>query len=258
MNNNPNKIIVGVIQLNIEWENLEANFNLVKYYIEKYHTKNIDLFVLPEMFLTGFTFNKEVALDYDSIFFNELLNLTYKFKISLMGSLLFEEDNKLYNRLFYLSNGKVIDYYDKKHLFTLSEENKFLTPGSEQKIFLLDSFKIFPIICYDLRFPIWCRNKNYRYDILVVSANWPEARIDAWDKLLVARAIENQCYVLASNRTGFDKNGNYYNGHSCIIDFNGNIINSLLNKEGIAIEELNFSKLFDFRKKYPFVIDDTE
>ncbi|MCX7954345.1 MAG: nitrilase family protein [Bacteroidales bacterium] len=252
-----NKLKVGVLQYNIEWEEPIKNLILINEYLKKY-SKKIDILILPEMFLTGFTNNLNCALTQESEVFKKIIELSEKYQIAIAGSLLYKENNCYYNRFFYFHNGNIIGHYDKKHLFSYTNEHQYLTPGKETKVFLLNNYKIFPIICYDLRFPIWCRNKNYKYDILIVCANWPASRIVAWNKLLVARAIENQSYVIGANRIGFDGNKIYYNGYSSIIDFEGNVLNSSHDKEQLLLEELDLEKLNAFRKQFPFIYDDND
>lgn len=252
-----NKLKVGILQFNIEWEEPIKNLILINDYLKKYYNK-IDILVLPEMFLTGFTNNISYALSRESEVFKKIIELSERYKIAIVGSIMFKENENYYNRLFYFEKGNIIGYYDKKHLFKYTGEHKYLKAGRESKVFQIKDFKFYPIICYDLRFPIWCRNKNYKYDILLVCANWPAERINAWNKLLVARAIENQCYVIAANRIGFDGNNIYYNGYSSIIDYEGNVLNNSHDKEQLLIEELNLEKLIAFRNKYPFLNDDDD
>lgn len=144
--------------------------------------------------------------------------------------------------------------YDKKHLFSYGNEHLHYTPGSQKVVLDIKGWKIMPIICYDLRFPAWCRNTT-DYDLLMVVVNWPTPRIHHWDALLKARAIENQCFVAAVNRTGKDGNGLQYNGHSCVIDMNGKAVLDPGEEEGLTNIVLDKQELIAYREQYRFLQD---
>ncbi len=166
-----------------------------------------------------------------------------------------KEDKKVYNRLIWISKKGEISIYDKRHLFSLINENQFLSKGSDRLIIEIDGWKICPLICYDLRFPIFSRN-NVDYDILIYLANWPVNRVDAWDTLLKARAIENQCFSIGVNRVGEDGNGVPFNGSSKIFDaFGKELFATHLDKEEVLKFEISMDELKLKRRKMNFLQD---
>jgi predicted amidohydrolase len=170
---------------------------------------------------------------------------------AICGSYIARENGMCYNRFIFASPGEIPVKYDKRHLFSIAGENEKFTSGSSRTLINYGGMKIFPSICYDLRFPVWLRNRN-DYDLMICVANWPESRSEVWNTLLKARAIENQCYVAGANRIGTDENGNSYSGDSCIIDPKGNIIAFVPeNQEGIASAEISLAFLSEFREKFP-------
>jgi predicted amidohydrolase len=175
----------------------------------------------------------------------------------LCGSYIVKENGKFFNRFVFVSPEKKSCHYDKRHLFSMGGENEIFSAGNKRLIFNFRGMKISPYICYDLRFPVWSRNTE-GFDLLIYSANWPVSRQNVWNTLLHARAIENQCYVAGSNRTGTDGAGIKYSGESMIINPRGEIIVSAGNKENISISsELSLTELSDFRRKFP-VADDAD
>lgn len=183
-----------------------------------------DLVILPEMFARGFTFDKRFAETMDGMSVKFMQNFAGKHHLAVEGSLFIEEDGHFFNRHFFVTENSM-RYYDKKHLFCISQEPNVLSAGSEKVIVEYKSWKIRLITCYDLRFPLWCRNKvaesGFDYDLLVCVASWQDARIGAWDVLLQARAIENQCYAIGVNRSGKNNGNLNYEGHSAAVDFKG-------------------------------------
>lgn len=245
---------IALIQSPLVWENPSLN----RIYFEekiKSISESIDLIVLPEMFSTGFTMNpKEVfeTMDGETI---QWLQSTAKAKNSaITGSLIIKEDNNFYNRLIFVFPSGDIKHYDKRHLFTLAGEEKVYTAGKERLIIEYLGWKICPLICYDLRFPVFSRNTE-NYDLLIYLANWPKPRINAWDALLKARAIENISYTIGVNRVGIDNNKLEYNGHSQIIDFSGNYLLEPQENDGIYYTKLHKNDLLDFREKFGFLND---
>jgi predicted amidohydrolase len=172
----------------------------------------------------------------------------------IAGSLSIKNHNAHYNRFFCFTPSGNFHHYDKKHLFSYGKEEQHYTAGDKRMTFEIRDWKIMPIVCYDLRFPAWCRN-TVDYDILLVVANWPQARIHHWDALLRARAIENQCYVIAVNRTGTDGNNLVYNGHSAVYDMNGMQLLDMESAEDMGQVELHKDELQDFRQRYRFLQD---
>ncbi|MCF6223544.1 MAG: amidohydrolase [Flavobacteriaceae bacterium] len=208
---------ISLIQADLVWENPDLNRKNLENKIDKL-SKDIDLIILPEMFTTGFTMNAEcVAETMQGLSVNWMLQKAKEKEALLMGSIIIKEQNNFYNRFIIAFPSGELKYYNKKHLFTMANEDKVFTAGIEKIIFMYKSFRICPLICYDLRFPVWSRNTD-NYDVLIYIANWPNTRIKAWDTLLKARAIENLCYVVGLNRVGGDKNKLLYNGHSAVID----------------------------------------
>ena len=245
---------IALIQSSLVWENPKANRNNFEDKINAISEK-VDLIVLPEMFTSGFTMNpKDVceAIDGETVLW---LKLIAKAKNSaITGSLIIKENNNYYNRLVFVFPSGEIQFYDKRHLFTLAGEEKVYTSGIKKLIIDYLGFKICPLICYDLRFPVFSRNTE-EYDVLLYVANWPKVRINAWDALLKARAIENISYTIGVNRVGIDNNKLEYTGHSQIIDFSGNYLLEPQENEDIYITTLHKNNLLDFREKFGFLND---
>ena len=245
---------IALIQSSLLWENPKANRN---HFEEKINalTEQVDLIVLPEMFSTGFTMHPEAVfetMEGETILW--LQSLAKAKNIAITGSLVIKENNDFYNRLVFVFPSGEIQFYDKRHLFTLAGEDKVYTSGSQKLIVDYLGWKICPLVCYDLRFPVFARNVE-DYDVLVYVANWPKTRIQAWDILLKARSVENLCYTIGVNRTGFDNNNFEHDGHSQAIDFLGNYVLEPQETEGVFIVELNKEKLVEARKKLGFLGD---
>jgi omega-amidase len=245
---------IALIQTILFWENPIANRN---HFEEKINTipESIDLIVLPEMFSTGFTMNpKDVAETMEGETITWLIHLAKAKNTAITGSLVIRENDNFYNRLVFVFPSGEIQFYDKRHLFTLAGEEEIYTAGHNKLIIEYKGWKICPLICYDLRFPVFARNVE-EYDVLIYVANWPEIRINAWDALLKARAIENMCYTIGVNRIGKDDNNFNHNGHSQVIDFLGNYILEPVEIKGVFIVELNKEELISARKKFNFLND---
>ena len=207
--------IVG-IQSSIVWEKPEVNLEYFDQQISKLPS-TIDLVILPEMFTTGFSMNPtSIAETMQGPSIKWLVTTAKINRMALVGSVAIKENAQYFNRLFFIHPNGHIETYDKRHLFTLAKENDQYTSGEERLIVLYKGWRICPFICYDLRFPVWSRNTD-EYDLLVYVANWPSIRINAWDTLLKARAIENMSYCIGVNRVGEDENGYEYNGHQLFI-----------------------------------------
>ena len=245
---------VTIIQSNIFWEDKLANLKYFEKKIDK--ISQTDLIVLPEMFTTGFTMNPEpLAETMDGKTVNWMLDLASEKKSLIVGSVIIEDDSYYYNRLIAAFPNGTLQYYDKKHLFTLANEHQHYTAGTDQLLIKYKGWKIFPLICYDLRFPVWARN-TVNYDVLIYIASWPKIRIAAWDTLLKARAIENMCYTIGVNRVGVDANDFEYPGHSVVLDAFGNeILSTNENQEGVFNVILDKDKLDEIRKKLQFLND---
>lgn len=217
--------------------------------------EDVDLIVLPEMFSSGFTMNpKAVAETMKGETVAWLQHLAKAKNCAITGSLVIEENGNYYNRLVFIFLDGTINTYDKRHLFTLAGEDKVYTAGKDKLIVEYKGFKICPLICYDLRFPVFARNVE-EYDVLLFVANWPKPRINAWDILLKARAVENMSYVIGVNRIGMDDNELEYVGHSQVVDFLGNYILEPQESEGVFIVEIDKEKMLDTRKKLAFLDD---
>jgi omega-amidase len=245
---------IALIQSQLFWENPEKNR---KKFEEKIHTipESVDLIVLPEMFTTGFTMKpNDVAETMQGDTVTWLKSLAKAKKAAITGSLIITENGNFYNRLLFVFPTGEIQFYDKKHLFTLAGENKVYTGGSQKIIIDYLGWKICPLVCYDLRFPVFSRNTE-NYDLLIYVASWPKTRINAWDALLKARAIENMSYAVGVNRIGEDHNGYQYNGHSQVVDFLGNYKLEPIETKGVFIVELNKADLLATRKQLDFLSD---
>jgi predicted amidohydrolase len=245
---------IALIQAPLLWENPKQNRN---YFEEKINSirETIDLIVLPEMFTSGFTMNpKAVAESMQGETVLWLQALAKAKNAAITGSLVIEEKGNFYNRLVFVFPSGAIKTYDKKHLFTLAGEDKAYTSGTQKILIEYQGFKICPLICYDLRFPVFARNTE-EYDVLIYVANWPKPRINAWDALLKARAIENMCYTIGVNRMGEDPNKHDYPGHSQVIDELGNYLIEPQEIEGVFITTLNKNTLEANRQKFGFLND---
>ncbi len=247
--------VVG-LQLDLIWEDPTRNLQEILSQLSK--IKNADLVVLPETFSTGFSLNAiNSAYNTDSPDLALLQEWTNKNDIALCGSVWFKEEGNLTNRLLWISPHEQIQHYDKRHLFSLSDEPKVMKPGNRRLIIEYKGWRIAPLICYDLRFPVWSKNTaEYQYDILIYVANWPERRTYAWEHLLIARAIENQSYVVGVNRVGMDGNQVNHIGASAIINPLGEIIVRAKDNSPQAIRgSLSKIELNTYRDKLPFLAD---
>lgn len=245
---------IALIQSYLFWENPTANRNHFEVKINAL-TEKVDLIVLPEMFSTGFTMNPEAVaetMEGETILW--LQSLAKAKNSAITGSLVIKENNNFYNRLLFVFPSGEIQFYDKRHLFTLAGEDKVYTSGKEKLIVEYLGWKICPLVCYDLRFPVFARNIE-DYDLLIYVANWPKSRVQAWDILLKARSVENMCYTIGVNRIGFDNNNFEYDGHSQTVDFIGNYVLEPQETEGVFIVELNKGKLVEARNKLGFLGD---
>ena len=211
-----NTLNISLIQSNIFWKDISKNLQHFSSLISK--IPKTDIILLPEMFNTAFCPKSNfLAEKIDGKTVSWMNRISKHKKCSIAGTLMVKENGKVYNRLVWVSKNGEIRTYDKYHLFSLIQEERYISKGSGRLVFEEEGWKICPLICYDLRFPVFSRN-DIDYDVLIYLANWPIKRIYAWDTLLKARSIENQCYTIGVNRVGNDGNGIYFNGHTKVFD----------------------------------------
>jgi len=245
---------IALIQSDLVWENPKANRI---HFEEKINGINepVDLIILPEMFSTGFTMNPEVVAETmqgETVLW--LQSLAKARNTAITGSLVIEESANFYNRMLFVFPSGEFQFYDKRHLFTLAGEDKVYTAGNQKLIVDYLGWKICLMVCYDLRFPVFSRNVE-NYDLLLYVASWPEKRVNAWDALLKARAIENMSYTVGVNRIGLDNNAHHYSGHSQLLDCLGGYIVVPTDEENVFIAELDKQKMITARQKLGFLND---
>ena len=254
-----NTIALTLVQFDPVWEDSYRNMELLNGIIDKIPIAT-DLIILPEMFLTGFSMNVNfISQKMDGEGVTWMINKAIEKKTTVIGTIAIKDNNKIYNRLLVINPFGEVKWYDKRHLFRMADEHKFFDQGNSKIFVRIKDWNVLPLVCYDLRFPVWSRNVNCQYDLLVYVSNWPESRRDAYLTLLKARAIENVCYVAAVNRTGKDKLDIDYAGDSVIIDPKGNIIADLSEKiSGLINCTIELNKLQSFRQKFPSYLDADE
>ena len=246
---------IALIQSDLVWENSVANLNHFDVLLDQI-SENVDIIVLPEVFNTAFPVDPEkFAETINGSTIKWLKNKSVLYNCTIMGSILLKKQGTYYNTLVSVKPDGTLDQYSKRHVFHLGDEAETINPGNKRLIINLKDWNIKPLICYDLRFPVWSKNiyKNggFEYDLLIYVANWPASRNYPWKQLLIARAIENQAFVIGLNRIGKDGKGNNYSGDSMLIDPKGQVQNMLKSdQEEIAIVELSYRALVDFRKKF--------
>ncbi len=250
---NEEYLTVSVIQTELVWENVDANLQQFTTLLQ--NVAPADIYVLPEMFSTGFSMQPEkFASESHTKGLAWLKQTAVNKNVAIVGSLMVDDGGKYYNRLFFVTPQQQVYTYDKKHLFSLGNEQKHYTGGNELLIVDYLGWKICPLICYDLRFPAWARN-SHNYDLLIYVANWPERRAYHWRSLLIARAIENQTYVAACNRIGADGNGVAHNGTSMLIDCSGQVIAESINADSILTHTFFKDEQQKYRNAFPFLAD---
>jgi predicted amidohydrolase len=245
------KLSLTLVQSHLYWENPKKNREHLELLLSA--TQQTDLIILPELFSTAFSVScNGEPMNGDSM--KWMSSLAKEKKASVVGSLIISENNHKYNRLIWMNADSTYQYYDKRHLFGMMQEESYFKAGQNRLIVDFNGWKICPLICYDLRFPVFSRN-NVNFDLMLYVANWPVKRIDHWDKLLVARAIENQCYVVGVNRVGQDINDIEFSGHSSLIDYNGHIIHRGIEKEQVKTLVIDKNDLAEGRLRLPFLKD---
>jgi predicted amidohydrolase len=247
---------VSLVQTDLEWENKSANLKTISKLLES--LKGLcDLVVLPEMFSTGFSMRPEKwAEQPEGESFEFLKHWAKTLHTAVAGSVITVEDQKFYNRAYFVKPDGTYFVYNKRHLFRMAGEHQHYAEGTEHQIFEYLGWKINLQVCYDLRFPVWSRNVNSAYDVLIYMANWPERRSNPWKILLRARAIENLAYVVGVNRIGKDGNGIEHSGDSALIDFKGDELSHIeAHKSHVETVTISRSDLLDFRQKFPAHLD---
>ncbi len=245
---------VALVQSDIQWEQAVENHQLCESLLQGLKS-DPDLIVLPEMFSTGFTMEPApLAESADGPTLAWMKSTATELQATICGSVVTIDQGAYYNRLYWVDPQGKVQSYDKRHLFRMAGEDEQYQAGSRRLIVDCKGWKLCPMICYDLRFPVWSRNRQ-DYDCLLFVANWPKVRDVAWSKLLQARAIENLSYVLGVNRVGVDGNGLVYSGRSSFIDFRGDLVKELLDEQGVIELELNREQLDKFRNKFPAHLD---
>ena len=246
---------ITIVQPDMFWENIQENLD--KYSQMLSGLGSTDVIVLPEMFTTGFSMQPEKLKEFmNGPSVKWMKKLAAEKEAAVTGSLIIEDDGKVFNRLIWVFPDGKTKIYDKRHLFTMGEENEHYSAGSEKLIVEYKGWRFCPMICYDLRFPVWSRNTE-NYDVLLYVANWPAVRHEVWKTLLQARAIENQSYCIGVNRIGKDGSGLEYNGDSCVIDARGNA-KFMGSKEQVTSFNISQNELKKFRDKFPVLNDRDE
>lgn len=246
-----------ILQQDIIWANPEANCTAARHSIEAH--AGSDLYVLPEMYSTGFATRPEGIAEEKGFSLNWMKQTAHDTGAAICGSVATKEGDHYYNRFYFVEPSGKVTSYDKRHLFTFGGEDKTFTAGRERPIITYSGFRILPEVCYDLRFPVWARNGHYGSDshfhLIIYVASWPEVRQQAWDSLLRARAIENQCFVVGVNRVGRDP-GNVYAGGSVILDPWGKTLASCdSHKVSAATADLDMTSLTSFQVSFPVLND---
>lgn len=256
----PNNLTITIIQTHLFWEDVDAN---LKHFDAKINEliQQTDIIVLPEMFTTGFTMKPElVAEQHDGKGLQWMQQKAKETQAVIVGSISVKENNQFYNRLYWVSPDGSYECYNKRHLFRMGNEHEKYSAGTKKLIIEYKGWKICPLICYDLRFPVWSRNtKNNAYDVLLYVANWPAARAFPWSQLLIARAIENQCYVVGVNRIGKDDNGVEHSGNSVVLNPKGESLSRINpNEDSVETISVSYNELHDFRNTFPVLLDADE
>jgi omega-amidase len=257
-------LIIAGVQTFLHWEDKAQNLHMLSEKLRAY-TEPADVFVLPELFSTGFTMNaKAFAEPANGPTFKWMVDQARLKNAAITGSIIIEEGGQFYNRMMWVNPDGTSVHYDKRHLFRMAGEDQHYAPGNHRVIIQYKGWRICLMVCYDLRFPVWSRNRfrnndgamECEYDLLVYVANWPERRAHAWKTLLMARAIENLAYVVGVNRVGNDGNFIYHSGDSGILNFKGEVMRTgIISAEEIISDALSMQDLVQFRKAFPAGMD---
>lgn len=252
-------LTIAAIQYDIQWLQPEANFSALEVIIEQYFRSagQVDLLLLPETFSTAFCINNKAAQvpENGGKTLIWLKNIARQYRCVVAGSVLVSCQQKQVNRFYWVHADGLVEYYDKRHLFRLGNEQDHVEQGQERKIITINGINILPLVCYDLRFPVWSRNRQ-DYDVIVNVANWPAVRRSAWDTLLKARAIENQAFVIGVNRIGNDAKNTAHSGGTAVIDFYGNtLVKASDDQQQVISIRLDMSALAKFKQDFPAFLD---
>jgi predicted amidohydrolase len=248
------KLTITLVQMDLVWEDIDANLRHTDELLAK-QPVNTDIIFLPEMFSTGFSMNpKMLAETMEGSAVSWMRKKAKMLDAVVCGSLIIEETGKYYNRLVWMRPDGSCETYDKRHLFTLAGEHQVYDRGNTRLVTTWKGWKICPLVCYDLRFPVWSRNTE-NFDLLVYIANWPKSRILHWKNLIRGRAVENQCYGIALNRIGLDGNQKEYSGNTTLVDYNGTSLYEAIDVEDVFTISLDKEKLMQYRDRYQFLRD---
>lgn len=247
-------LTLTLVQSELHWLDKDANLAMFDKKLAEI-TANPDLILLPETFATGFAINLDCAEPENGKVLTWLKTQAHKHNAVIAGSVLVAQGDKKANRFYWVTPKGEVNYYDKRHLFRLGSEGDYVVAGQARKTFEINGFKLLPQVCYDLRFPVFQRNNN-DYDVMINVANWPAIRRHIWDTLLMARAMENLCYVVAVNRVGDDGNGVAHNGGTAVYDFKGDTLAKAKdNTQELLTVTLEKAPLEDFKTAFPAYLD---
>jgi len=247
-------LTLTLVQSELHWLDKDANLAMFDKKLAEI-TANPDLILLPETFATGFAINLDCAEPENGKVLTWLKTQAHKHNAVIAGSVLVAQGDKKANRFYWVTPKGEVNYYDKRHLFRLGSEGDYVVAGQARKTFEINGFKLLPQVCYDLRFPVFQRNNN-DYDVMINVANWPAVRRHIWDTLLMARAMENLCYVVAVNRVGDDGNGVAHSGGTAVYDFKGDTLAKAKdNTQELLTVTLEKAPLEDFKTAFPAYLD---
>ncbi len=245
---------IALMQTSLHWQQPIANRAMLEEKIWN-NVESADLLVLPEMFTTGFSMETSAAEPSHIHTLKWMQQMAKQGNMAVAGSVMTAHDKGFVNRLYWVQPDEKVLTYDKRHLFRMAKEHENYQAGSEKLLISWRGFTFCPMICYDLRFPVWSRNMDLQYDVLLYVANWPMTRVSAWSTLLRARAIENLSYCIGVNRTGSDGNDVAYNGRSACFDFKGDTLLEFEDEDAIRMVEIDKTNLDAFREKFPAHLD---
>ena len=246
---------ITLVQPDTVWANKTENFRIISELLARQGSKDSDVIILPEMFNTGFPANPEQLGEnpYEKTY-DWMVATATRNNAAVCGSYIIKEGENFFNRWHFVTPDGSIEYYDKRHIFKIGGEDAGIVSGSKREVITFRGVRILPSVCYDLRFPVWLRNKN-DYDLLINVANWPASRSDVWLTLLKARAMENVAYVAGCNRVGIDPSGISYNGESIVCSPYGSIILTAGNHEAVKSCPISIDELNEIRNKFPSLDD---